>query len=78
MDINDMFLYEKNDFIKCFDVYLLVNEFYIFVNKVVVKFLFDKYLNCVLCKYYMFLFEKIFLKWKKFYEENFDKILFWL
>lgn len=78
MDINEMFLYEKNNFIECFDVYLLVNEFYFFVNEVVVKFLFDKYLNCVLYKYYMFLFEKIFLKWKKLIEENLDKILFWL
>lgn len=78
MDINEMFFYEKNNFIECFDVYLLVNEFYIFVNEVVVKFLFDKYLNNVLCKYYRFLFEKIFLKWKKFYEENLDKILFGL
>lgn len=78
MDINEMFFYEKNNFIECFDVYLLVNEFYIFVNEVVVKFLFDKYLNNVLCKYYKFLFEKIFLKWKMFYEENLDKILFGL
>lgn len=32
IDINDMFLYEKNNFIECLDVYVLLKELYIFVN----------------------------------------------
>lgn len=75
-DINDMFPYEKNKFIKCFDAHLLVNELHIFANEAVAKFLFDKYPNCVPCKHHMPPSEKILLKWKKSHEENFDKILF--
>lgn len=32
IDINEMFLYEKNNFIDNLDVFILVKELYIFVN----------------------------------------------
>lgn len=77
-DINEMFPYEKNNFIECFDAHLLVNELHIFANEAVAKFLFDKYPNNVPCKHHRPPSEKTLLKWKKSHEENMDKILFGL
>lgn len=75
-DINEMFPYEKNNFIECFDAHLLVNELHFFANEAMAKFLFDKYPNCVPCKHHMPPSEKTLLKWKKSTEENLDKLLF--
>lgn len=76
--INDMFPYEKNNFIECLDAFVLVKELHVFANQTVAAFLYNKYPKCVPCVYHPRPPETVFLKWKKSHEEHLDSILFQL
>ncbi|XP_062566529.1 helicase with zinc finger domain 2-like [Saccostrea cucullata] len=77
-EVNDMFPYEKNNFIECIDAYLLVQELNIFTNQTVAKFLFAKYPRCVPCKCHVCPSEKLLWRWKNAHDEHIDNILFHL
>lgn len=77
-DINDMFPYEKNNFIECLDAFLLVKELHIFANQTVAAFLFSKYPKCVPCICHPRPSENVFLKWKNSHDEHLDSVLFHL
>lgn len=77
-DINEMFPYEKNNFIECLDAFVLVKELHIFANRTVASFLFNKNPKCVPCKFHPRPPENVFLKWKESNEEHLDNVLFQL
>ncbi|XP_061196372.1 helicase with zinc finger domain 2-like [Saccostrea echinata] len=77
-EVNEMFPYEKNNFIECIDAHLLVQELDIFTNQSIAKFLFAKYPRCVPCKCHVRPSEKLLLRWKNAHNEHMDNILFHL
>eukprot|EP00105_Crassostrea_gigas_P045281 XP_019929429.1 PREDICTED: helicase with zinc finger domain 2-like [Crassostrea gigas] len=77
-DINEMFPYEKNNFIDNLDAFILVKELHIFANQTVASFLFNKYPKCVPCEFHPRPPKNVFLKWKKSNEEHLDNTLFQL
>lgn len=77
-DINEMFPYEKNNFIDCLDAFVLVKELHIFANRTVACFLFNKYPKCVPCKVHPRPPANVFQKWKESNEKHLDNILFQL
>lgn len=77
-DVNEMFPYEKNNFIECMDAHLLVQELHIFANRAVAKFLLENYPECIPFKCHDRPPQDVLIKWREAHIEHMDKILFQL